>query len=247
MMRHLLAVCLMAITLFSCKKSSDDNPPYKCATCTTTPEAQAAHDASSKGIYKGVLIGSSGTISFNIANNGNTITAVMVIDGTTVNLTSNVTWVAGTAYIAPFTGSMGGQTVTINFSVDQTGLNPMVTSSSIPGHPNAIFTIVKESSTSLVEAFQGTYTKPSSGGTETGTFNMLLAKPLNKFRVLSRKTGSSSASEPFEGSYSNGVLSYTYSSGAGTGTLTGSVNGDVVSGTLVDGYGNGSFSGQRTL
>ena len=69
----------------ACKKSDDAAAPaYTCATCHTTPDALAANDANSKGIYKGVVIGSSGTLTINIANGGTTITAIMVIDGITV-------------------------------------------------------------------------------------------------------------------------------------------------------------------
>ena len=102
MKKQNLLLALLAILSFSACKKSDDTaaPAYTCTTCKTTPDALAANDASSKGIYKGVVIGSSGTIIINIANGGTTITAVMVIDGVTVNLTSAVAWVAGQPYVA---------------------------------------------------------------------------------------------------------------------------------------------------
>ena len=90
--------------------------------------ARAANDASSKGIYKGVVIGSSGTLTINIANGGATITGIMVIDGITVNLTSAVAWVAGQPYVADFTGTMSGSAVVIHFSVGVNGNTPIATS-----------------------------------------------------------------------------------------------------------------------
>ena len=97
-----LIVCALALLTFaSCKRQNRNNPPYSCAACVRQPDALAANDASSKGIYKGIVIGSSGTIMFDIANNGTSITALMVIDGTTVNLASSVSWVAGQPYISP--------------------------------------------------------------------------------------------------------------------------------------------------
>ncbi|MEI9954995.1 MAG: hypothetical protein WDM90_01450 [Ferruginibacter sp.] len=52
---------ILSITLFAgCKKSDSTNSTsYTCTTCKTAPDAKAANDGSSKGIYKGVVIGSS--------------------------------------------------------------------------------------------------------------------------------------------------------------------------------------------
>ena len=115
---HLVIATAAIFSLNACKKNNDTvNPPatYKCVSCKTMPDAVAANNNSSKGIYKGVVIGSSGTIMFDIANNGTAITAVMVIDGVTVNLTSAITWVAAQPYIANFTGTLNGAAVSINF------------------------------------------------------------------------------------------------------------------------------------
>lgn len=241
-----LSLMVSSITLFSsCKKdNTPTEPDYVCTGCAKTPEAQSANDNSSKGIYKGTFIGSSGTIKFDLANNGSAITAVMVIDGTTVNLTANVTWQAGQAYVSPFTGTLNGQPVSITFSVGATGANPTVTSSSIPGHPNVAFTIIKETSSSLVEAFEGTYNKPSSSGPETGIFNLIVAKPLNKVSIIGKKNGSSSVGSPLNGSYSNGSLLVDFGNG---NKVTGTVIGDKVTGNIIDQHGTGNYTGKRTL
>jgi hypothetical protein len=158
----LCAIVTSSVIAISCSKSDDtaSTPAYTCTTCKTTPDATAANDASNKGVYKGVIIGSSGTIKFDLQ--GTTITAVMVLDGVTATLTSTVNVVAGQTYVAPFTGTLGGQAVSITFSVGATGQNPTVTTSSIPGHPSSTFSIIKETSASLIECFEGTYstTKP---------------------------------------------------------------------------------------
>src|SRR5687768_12879311 len=166
---------LLVIAVSACKKDSKDAEPFKCASCTTQPQALAANDASSKGIYKGVIIGSSGTIAFNVLNGGTTISAIMVLDGITVNLTSSIAWVSGQSYVAPFTGTLNGGAVTINFSVNASGTGPAVLSATIPGHGSAQFRLVKETSTSLLEAFEGTY---STTLPETGTFNLLMSRTL---------------------------------------------------------------------
>lgn len=233
----------LAFTAFltGCKKSSSGKKtttPYTCPSCTNVPEAVAANDASSKGIYIGVLIGSTGTIKFDIDNAGSTITAEMVIDGTTVNLTSAVTWVAGVAYTAPFTGTLNGQAITINFSVDLSGQNPAVTSSNIPGHPNASFTLAKETSTALIEAFEGIYvtTKP-----ETGTFNIILSLTLKKWGAVARADGSSDIS------HGGGTISGSNLIDENN-TVIGTLNGDEVNGKFNDSNGiSVTLTGKRTL
>ena len=240
---HFIIAAVTMLYFTACKKSEDKvTPPaaYKCATCKTTPDALAANNSSSKGVYKGVMIGSTGTIMFDIANNGNTITAVLIIDGITVNLTSAVTWVSGQSYTAPFTGTLNGTTVTINFSVGLSGGTPTVTSSNIPGHPTASLNIIKETSSNLLECFEGTY---STTLPETGIFNLMLSRSLNVWTAVSRKTG-------------------TTTSNVGNGTITdnklidpsqnnrviGVLNMDGLNGSFVDANGKTvTVTGKRTL
>lgn len=240
---HFVIAAVAILSLNACKKDNDTvDPPaaYKCVTCKTTPDAVAANNSSSKGIYKGVIIGSTGTIVFDIANNGSAITAVMVIDGITVNLTSAVTWVAGQAYTAPFTGMLNGSPVTINFSVGLSGSTPTVTSSNIPGHPNASLNIIKETSSNLVECFEGSY---STTLPETGVFNLIILRTLNKWTAVSRKTGSNT-SNTGNGIISNNKLIDSTQNNQAIGTL----NNDVMSGNFVDGNGKTvALNGTRTL
>ena len=240
---HLLIATIAILSLNACKKDSDtvDLPAaYKCVTCKTTPDAVAANNSSSKGIYKGVIIGSTGTIVFDIANNGSAITAVMVINGVTVNLTSNVTWVAGQAYTAPFTGVMNGAPLTINFSVGISGGTPTVTSSNIPGHPDASLNIIKETSGNMVECFEGTFltTRP-----ETGIFNMIVLRTLNTWTAVSRKTGSQT-SNTGNGTISDNKLIDPSQNNGSIGTL----NVDGINGSFVSTDGKTvTITGRRTL
>lgn len=224
------------MSLFSCKKSDDAG--YTCTTCTATPEALLANNASSKGIYKGVLIGSTGTIKFDILNNGSTITAVMVIDGTTVNLTSAIAWVGGQHYIAPFTGTMNGSPVSITFDVNSDGGAPVITSASVPGHASIQFTLLKETSTALIEAFEGTYhtTLP-----EDGTFNILLSRAIQLWGGVARENGETE-NDDIDGSIngSNQLIS--------DGNVIGTLSGDKITGSFVDGNGKTvTINGKRTL
>jgi hypothetical protein len=221
-----------------CKKDSKTEA-YKCTTCKTTPDALVANDVSSKGVYKGIVIGSTGTISFNLMNGGTTITATLVLDGTTINLTSSVLWVSGVAYVAPFTGTLNGSAVTINFKVDANGGNPIVTASNIPGHTSAQFNLLKESSTALIQCFEGTY---QSSKPESGTINIITAKDLAKFGGSSRKSGGTS----------NGDLKGTITTDGklmqdGTDYI-GTMSGDIISGSFKDSNGNTiTVNGKRTL
>ncbi len=234
-------VILVAATLvISCKKSSNkkkDN--YTCSSCAVKPEAVAANDVSSKGIYKGVLVGSSGTVKFDVDNAGSTVTAQITIDGTTATLTSSVTWVSGQAYTAPFTGQLGGNSVSITFSVGADGSNPSVTAANVPGHPNISFMIAKETSTALIEAFEGTY---STTRPETGTFNVVLSKALGLWGAAARADGSS------EVTHGNGTISGNNLVQSPDNTVVGVLNGDALDGNFKDHNGSTvTLTGKRTL
>jgi hypothetical protein len=239
-------ICLMVlssvITIGSCKKDKDDNSNpssnYKCTSCVSTPDAVAANDGSSKGVYKGILIGSTGTIEFAVMNGTNDITATMVIDGTTVTLTSSIQWANGSPYVAPFTGQLNGQPVAITFSVQQDGSNPQILSSDIPGHPNASFTLVKETSNALIECFEGTYTTTRP---ESGTFNILLSRALGKFGGEARENGQTETDD-VSGTINNGSLVDE------NGHTLGTLSGDNISGSFQDSNGNTvTITGKRTL
>src|SRR5690554_3398545 len=158
----LLVLLSAGIAFNSC--SEDDGTQktdtYTCDTCASTPDALPENDNSAKGVYKGIQVGSSGTLSIDIQNGSSTIIGTMVLDGITASLISNVSYVDGEPYVAPFTGTYDGDPVSLTFSVALGGGMPRVISSNIPGHPDAVFTIYKETSTSLIEAFEGTYSKP---------------------------------------------------------------------------------------
>ena len=223
-------VLLISMTFNSCSKDNDSTPNYVCETCATTPDALAENDASAKGIYKGIVVGSTGTLSINIQNGSSTITGTMVLDGTSVALTSSVTYVSGQPYVAPFTGTYNGSPITINFSVGLSGGSPTVTSSDIPGHPNASFTLYKETSTSLIEAFEGSFTKTGGG---TGVFNILLSRALNKWGGIAL-IGATGTTDSFDGTINTNNQLIVNN---GNGTIFGTLSGDVMNGSFQDGNG----------
>jgi hypothetical protein len=239
-----LSACIL-LALTACKKDKEDplpgtppSTPYTCASCVKSPEGKPEYNSSSRGIYKGILVASTGTIRFNVGNDGSTINAIMVIDGTTVHLSSSITWEDGAHYVAPFTGVMNNEPVSITFSVQADGSNPVVAASSIPGHPNAAFTLAKETSNALIEGFEGTYSR-SDG--EKGTFNILLSRALEKWGGVARENGSS------DDDHINGSLNGSKildEDGRNVGTLSN----DEISGSFSDGDGRTvTISGKRTL
>lgn len=230
---------LIGILMTSCSK--DDETPvasYTCLTCKTTPDALAANDASVKGMYKGIIIGSTGTISINIQNGSSTITATMVLDGVSVALTSNVAVVDGQSYVAPFTGTFNGSPITMTFSVGLGGSSPTMVSSSIPGHPNAVFVLSKETSTSLIEGFEGTY---AVTGGEKGVFNIVLSRSLAKFGYVVREDGQTDTDS---GSGTINSSSQLLLDGRVIGTITG----DALNGSFKDDTNRTvTVTGKRTL
>lgn len=220
----------------SCSKDDSKAASYACATCKTTPDALVANDASVKGVYKGIVVGSTGTLSINIQNGSSTITGTMVLDGVSIALTSNVAVVNGQTYVSPFTGMYNGSPITINLSIGLSGSTPTVTSSSIPGHPNAVFNLYKETSTSLIEGFEGTV----SSGATTATFNILLSRALSKWGYVLQKPGS--PSETGNGTIIGGnqlILE---------GKTIGTLSGDELNGSFLGGDGKTvTVAGKRTL
>lgn len=242
----LLPVIAVFFVLNGCKKKEDEKPAtpttpsYTCASCTTTPEAIAANDNTSKGIYKGVIIGSSGTIKFDLANNDTTIKAYMTIDGTSVTLTATVKWSAGSSYVSAFTGTMNGSPVSITFSVNPDGTNPTVTSINIPGHPNATLEVAKETSAGLLKCFEGTYSNATTG--KSGTFNLVLSTSLKKWYARSREDGQTEASK-ITGQFNDNKLTFDGNVTGGS-TLSGD---NIVDGTWKTDKENGTWQGKRTL
>lgn len=236
MTKRLSLIAFLFISLFSA--CGDDEPSaYKCSECVNTPEANAAYDNSGQGIYKGVLIGSSGTIKFDIANNGTSITAVLVIDGTSVTLTGNGTLSAG-SFQGSFTGTLNGGTVIIPFTVSNAGV-VTIGVPTIPGHSDVIFRIFKEKSTHLVEAFEGSYK-----GSDSGTFNMVILRngTGGEWGVITRSTA---ADYVFVGQIDDNQLL----GGGGDIIIGGEISGDNISGVWENAVNEatGTWTGKRTL
>ncbi len=159
MMRFVFFAVVCGILSSGCTQSvpaPGPSPPYNCTACAREPEAISTYDKSSRGIYKGVLEGSSGTIKIDVMNYGDSIRAYLRIDGITDTLAPVVSWASGAPYSAAFAGTFLGQPDTIVFSVGADGGNPVVSAMNIPGHPAITAVMLKQlCQNSLLECFEG--------------------------------------------------------------------------------------------
>jgi hypothetical protein len=215
--------------------SDDDDGPDDAITPTpslaTTPEATTQNNQSSAGVYKGVLIGSSGTVK--IVLQDATKSAIVKIDGTTKTLPTTAlnNWTPGQPISNALFSAEGWE---VRFSVGANGSNPQV-SVNIPGHPNVAVALVKETSTTLVKAFEGTYT-----GTKPGTLNFVVnGSQLSGIRKANNDTMTVSISGVLQGDSIFGS--------SGNLFIFGKVSGNTASGTMVDSLNSITWTTTRTL
>ena len=248
-MKKSVTLIMFTIVFFiSCNKSKEETP-YICAACTKTPQALAVNNSSSKGIYKGVFFGSTGTISFDIQNNSTAVTASLIIDGVTVSFSSGTVPQTGQPYTATFAGTINGQPASINFSIGADGSSPVITAASIPGHPNIAFDLLKETSVNLVECFEGTSNGQTNNIPESGKVNLVLSRSAGTWNALTIDD----RPNQYQYQYWNGIISgnsLTCSCPPAI-ILSGTFSGDQINGVYSDGSpsggGNGTWTVRRTL
>lgn len=240
MTKKLSLIAILFISLFSACK--DDGPaPYTCTDCADQPEANAAYDNTGQGIYKGVVVGSTGTIKIDVANNGSSITAVLIIDGISVSLTGNGSYSTSSGFNSSLSGSLDGGFVVIPFGVSTTG-DVTIGTPTIPGHSGVAIKVLKEKSTHLVEVFEGEF-----GGGDSGTFNLVMVRNSNgegEWVAIAK----SDSNTFFTGEIGNNQLVGGNSDFVIVGKVAGdNVSGDweyVVNGTTAT---SGKWVGKRTL
>ncbi len=161
-----LLSCSMLLTI-ACSKSNSGN-----SSLSSTSEATVSNDNKSGGIYKGVLVGSSGTVK--IILQGGTVSAEVTIDGITkilpaTNLPSG--WTSGQSLTDI---KFSKDNWTLSFSVSPAGSNPQIFMVSIPGHTGIEVYVIKETSTMQVKVYEGTYGKDSNAS-DLGAWNLVLS------------------------------------------------------------------------
>lgn len=230
-----LAIALLLVTCSKNNNSQNNN-------LQNTPTAKVTYDNSNYGIYKGVFVGSTGYVIINM-NNDNTLSATLKIDGTTYNFTSSQTIQLNQPSSVTFINGANSFT----FSVAANGANPTISNLVMNGHPAAAIAILKESSSELVEVFEGTY-KGNGTGDGAGVFNLVVKG--------SEVAGIAHDSQQLDnysvtGTVSNKQVSAVVSPGGSVvnGTISGTDDKDIsgtYSGTASGGT-PGTWSGKRTL
>jgi hypothetical protein len=230
-MKKIFTLLLIGIFCIGCSSDSDSGSGTSLAT---TPSAKVEYDSSNFGIYKGVIIGSTGVITINIKNDGN-LKATLVIDGVTSTYTSTGE-VALNQPINNLRFTNGSNTFDINVSAN--GNDIMVTDSNIENHIGATFNIIKEYSTDLVKCYQGTYT----GTNDNGVFNIIIID--QDLYGLSRSNLFQDDTLFLNGDFIENTISGTFEGG----TFSGSTSGNNISGTWQNtSQETGTWTGQRTL
>jgi hypothetical protein len=236
-MKSIKSICsffiILSLLLNSCSKS--DGEVTNENSLSQVPIAKSKFDKSNFGIYKGVFVGSSGTIIVNV-NNDNTLSATLIINGITYNFTTNETLQQNKDITINFVS--GSDSLT--FSVSANGDNPTFTNLNIDGHPNAAIIAVKETSTTLIKCYEGTY----SGG-DHGVFNALIYGNVIKGLVKS-STILNNPEYTADGTVNNNQINATGNVSIGA-TFIGTLNGDNFSGTWnYYNYSKGTWTGNRT-
>lgn len=225
-MKKLFFTLILGTLFLSC--SSDDSGP----SLSNTPDANATHDSSNYGIYKGVFVGSTGTVLVNINNEG-TISADLTIDGNKKTYTTTETVTEGSA-ITGLTFTNGSSS--FDFNVGSSGINPTINNINISGHPNASITLVKEYSDSLVKVYLGSFS-----GDDSGTFNLITEG--TDIYGLAKSNGDDSSIY-----LSGGLTGNTVAGIFEGGTFVGTVSNNHISGTWQNTLSeSGSWSGNRKL
>lgn len=237
-MKKTILILSILAGFIACNKSDDNNPkddPYQCTTCINAPEARAEYDGSSAGVYKGILVGSSGTIALYLYNTGTEVRALVSFDGQSGTLACSTlsNWAPGqTISSALFTGTINNEQISATFSVDANGQNPRVTVL-IPGHDVHV-ALYKESSSTLIKSFEGTYS-----GDDNGIFNMVFSG--NDFTIITEGGG-----DPVSGTLVNGAIHLEFNGTTVDGAMDGN---DAISGSWQETGGgkSGTWVAHRTL
>ena len=139
--------------LMGCNKSNSPTQVVAENALPVKAETKAKYDNTNFGVYKGVIIGSTGIIVFYINNEDNVVKAYLTIDGQKDTLTTSYKFTLGKPIVdALFTGRISS----VVLNTDENGNNASLSNIKISGHPNVASYIVHERSLSQVICYEGT-------------------------------------------------------------------------------------------
>jgi hypothetical protein len=204
----------------------------------TSPETKPQYNNTAFGVYKGILVGSSGIIKLVINNGDSMVKAYIFLDNITKDtLTCTQKFTNGQAIT---NARFAGRISTMNFSVNADGTKPSIVNITIVGHSNISGQIIHETSVQQVYCYEGMYT-----GSEQGVFNCI--------RFGSSLIGlvKCSCGDIFSGNgqITDNAFSAVLGNLSSGATFNGSFGGDNCQGTWQNASvnGKGEFKGKRTL
>jgi len=201
-MKKFLVKTLLSITIIFASCSENDPLITINDSAEELPIALSQYDNSNYGIYKGVFVGSSGTILVNLNNNG-VISVSLTIDGVNYPFTSSETITENQQTEITF----AYENNSFSFTVNADGSNPLITNVSIEGHPDASIIVVKENSSYVAQLYEGSY-EGIDQNNDQGTFNAIVFNGAVYILSKSSVYGSSSyASGSVDGNLVSGASS----------------------------------------
>lgn len=218
----LFSLILILSLILSCSKNINSPEPVDNSFDVLVP--QAGNDNTSGGIYKGTIIGSSGSFILVLQKTVNKI--YVTLDGVKDTLYYQGTFTNGKPVSKVIFNNPPGKTkISLSFSVDANGANPIINSIIIPNHLNPKALIVKETSNTQVIVFEGRYTKSVGSPNDqcTGTLNFFI---INNSSFIAFYREDILNNQSAAGSFSGAVIANQINIKVGTSTVALTLNAD---------------------
>ena len=240
-------IASIVISLFACNKSKNETKITDNGL-PAAPETKLQFDNTSFGVYKGVIIGSSGTIIFKINNGDNIIKGFLDIDNFKDTLSTSFTISSG----QPLSNILFiGRISSMRVSANANGSNASLSNIQINGHNNVTGFIIHENSTKQVFCYEGTFTGGASGiinATRVGSKNYDTTYILAKVQSVNDTTLYRGFDQTVNDT--TRVNLYKPDGGIQFSTVgmfnTGNFNPNTFNGTWTGSYGSGQFITHRT-
>lgn len=241
-MKKIILLLTFCLLFHGCANDNSNTPSTPTPTdeqLSTNPEAKEEYDVSNYGVYKGIFVGSSGTVYVNIYNNGS-ISAKMVTNNVTYNNFTTSETVSEGQPIVGLTFTNGSSS--FDFNVDADGQNPFLNNMKISGQQKPLAQILKEYSFEHIKCYLGTFS-----GDKSGVFNLAIAS--NPKNPTNYAFGLAFVKGETETIYLDGSVSKNTISGKSEGgTFSGIINNNTIKGGWQDETPqSGSWTAKRKL
>ena len=176
-MKKIILATIVALTLFSCSKSDDDNT-NQAPTFATAPETKPEFDGTAYGVYKGLLLDGDQSLKV-VIRNGNDIAKIYIYEEGVEKdvLSTNYTFTAGSAITS---ANFSSAQASMDFSVNADGTNPTIENINMASmrlkafkRINRTGILKRETSDKLVYVYQGRYTSDVPQG-DSGRFKCMI-------------------------------------------------------------------------